>query len=188
MSDHWMQDKFDLLYSLGVNCEQADNADRDVVSGYAYLLSAAEDNVTSAKDRVKEFRKSSRKAGKTLRVLGMTIDDMHGLKGPAVEAVKTLENLESTIAKISVAMTDVENALRSCKGQRTLPTIEEMCKKLLAVVVAVGHYSTFEKGLSDINRSIFRNIDKLVNFPELIENEDDDDLKTEYGEATRLAG
>ena len=54
--------------------------------------------------------------------------------------------------------------------------------------MAVGHYSTFEKGLSDIDRTIFQNVDKLVNFPELIENDDDDDLKTEYEEATKLAG
>lgn len=173
---------------MGINNEQTDNADRAAVSGYENLLNSAGGDVTSAMNRVKEFRKSSKKAAKTLRVLGTTLDEMHGLKSPAVEAVKTLEDRESAIARISVGMTDVENALESCKGQRTLPTIEEMCKKLLTVVVAAGHYSAFENGLGNVTRSIFRNVDKLVNFRKLIENEDDDDLKTEYEEATKLAG
>jgi len=177
-----------LAYSLGINKESTDNTDEAVISGYGTLLKAAEGEVTSTLNRVREFRKCSKKAARTKRVLGNTLEEMRNLKGPAVEAVKAIEDRESAIARISVAMTDVENALESCKDQRTLPTIEEMCRKLLSVVVAAGHYSAFEKGLADVNRVIFRNIGKLVNFPELIEREDDDDLKKEYEEAMKLAG
>ena len=132
-------------------------------------------------------KKNYNEVSKISRDISGLLEKLQGLKIKAIAAAKELEAKEMLIAHISAAIATVSSSLESCKGQRTLPTIKEMCQELLVVVVAAGNYAKYEKAVKPINCQVFGKINHLVDWQAIIADEDaDEDLQRYYTEAKTL--
>lgn len=176
-----------MAYSLGINSGETDKIDNVKIEAMRDFSKVVEADANDAKAEWRSIVIAGRKARNAMKSIEKMLGQMQDLKGPAVRMIAKLEARENALAKIASAMTELENYLEICKGQRTLPTIEEMARKLFLVVIGAGHYEDFEDKVRARTRQLFAIADGLVKWQEVLENDDDDDLKERYEEAKVLA-